>query len=204
MINTAIFSKKVAVFSILFFVCTIFCTPVVLADEFDEDRYSIDTKIEVSYPKFEDISNKEIESKINNDVKQYVHQNLRDIQEFLYEDFSTFFDIDYDVKSKSEEKISFVMKFSTYTGGAHGNVGIKTFNYDLKTGKELSLKDVSNISIKEINKEIFKQAPGLYQDFKGITEYPSNFYQDKYGKIVIIFAPYEIAPYAVGIIEIKI
>ena len=196
--------NKAAILSILFFVFTILCVPVVFAEECEEQINTVSIQFNVSYPKFDDIKDENIQNKINSDIKTYTNDCLKTMQEYLFEDFPAGVDLHPVMHFRSEDRLSFHMFFWMYTGGAHGNAFIKTFNYDLKTGKELSFRDVSKASLQDINKAIFAQAEGFYDDFKGIKEYPESFYIDKDGRVVIVFQQYEIAPYAVGIIEIKL
>ncbi|MDL2281120.1 DUF3298 and DUF4163 domain-containing protein [Selenomonadales bacterium OttesenSCG-928-I06] len=199
--------NKTTILSILFFVFTIFCMPAVFADVADECEEQVPTvniQFNVSYPRFDDIDNLAIQDKINNDVKAYTHECLKEMQGYLFEDFPAGVDIHPVMHLRSEDRLSFHMFYWMYTGGAHGNVIINTFNYDLKTGKKLSFKDVSKASLKQINKAIFAQAEGFYDDFKGIKEYPETFYLDDDGSVVIVFQPYEIAPYVRGVIEVRI
>lgn len=60
----------------------------------------------------------------------------------------------------------------------------------------------------QINKNIFAKAKGdnllLFDNFKGIEEYPENFYLLDAKTPIIIFQQYEIAPYSSGIIKVPI
>ena len=42
----------------------------------------------------------------------------------------------------------------------------------------------------------------LYDDFKGLEKLPENFYFDENFHLHVIFQQYEVAPYAVGIIDL--
>ena len=96
-----------------------------------------------------------------------------------------------------------------YTGGVHGNYGSVGATFDAKTGAELSFWDLAE------DKQVFADATlnscltqvsaeyseGLYSDYEEIirsvwAEEP-NWYLEAAG-ITVIFAPYEIGPYAMG------
>lgn len=121
---------------------------------------------------------------------------------YQYEDYT-----DYKVSYNKNNILSIPVTMYQFTGGAHGLTDIKSFNYDLSTGKELKLKDLfkENSNYKEvINKHIkdeISKNSGVYfigkDAFKGISE-NQNFYIED-GGIVIYFSLYDIAPYSTGI-----
>ena len=96
-----------------------------------------------------------------------------------------------------------------YTGGAHGNYGSVGATFDAKTGAELSFWDLAedkqtfaeatlNSCLTQVSAEY---SEGLYSDYEEIirsvwAEEP-NWYLEAAG-ITVIFAPYEIGPYAMG------
>jgi hypothetical protein len=105
--------------------------------------------------------------------------------------------------------LSAVLYEYTYTkGAAHGMTYAKTFSFNLATGKELAYKDVADKSVPEINKlldDSYKRGEiGLFPDFSGINEIPSDFYVDASGSAHLVFQLYEIAPYAAGIIDLDL
>ncbi|MGL4912122.1 MAG: DUF3298 and DUF4163 domain-containing protein [Romboutsia sp.] len=125
---------------------------------------------------------------------------------YQYESYS-----DYQVTYNKNNLISIPMKLYEFTGGAHGMSYLKSFNYDLVSGKEVKLKDmfkddldyktiVNNYIKTEIekNKDIYFTGE---EGFKGISD-NQDFYIDKDG-IVVYFGLYEIAPYYVGIPKFK-
>ncbi|MCY6369983.1 PdaC/SigV domain-containing protein [Clostridium ganghwense] len=132
----------------------------------------------------------------------------------------------YTVNYNENDLLSISVDYYQYTGGAHGNFEKRTTNIDLKTGKEIALKDLfkHGVNYKEtINKEIKKQieaqiqemkkdmeTEGIkyedkdapYKDFKGISD-NQTFYIEN-GKIVVYFGLYEIGSYVEGIPEFRI
>jgi hypothetical protein len=110
--------------------------------------------------------------------------------------------------------LSITVDYYQFTGGAHGATERKPYNYDLETGKELSLQDLfkAGVNYKEIlNREIAAQIKanpeGDYftqpeMGFETIDDDQPFYLTD--GGLVVYFAQYEIAPYVAGIPEFKI
>jgi len=120
--------------------------------------------------------------------------------------------IEYEAQINDNRTMSISVIYYQYTGGAHGNSNKETVNLDLVNEKELSLRDLFDGSedYKEIlTKEILKQMnndkdnlfPETLKDFKASDDL--KFYLTDEG-IVFYFNPYEVAPYASGIVEYKI
>ncbi|RDY23177.1 DUF3298/DUF4163 domain-containing protein [Romboutsia maritimum] len=160
--------------------------------------------------------NKQIENyiiKFNNKIKKEAkeYQELyetkfsksdEDYVKYQYELIS-----DFKVTYNKNNLISIPITTYAFMGGAHGMTYLKSFNYDLSTGKEIKLKDVfkEDVNYKEIvnsfvKKEIEKSEDiyfGEKEGFNGINE-NQEFYIEE-GKLVIYFQLYDIAPYYVGI-----
>ncbi|MEK4907857.1 hypothetical protein CHH55_15775 [Niallia circulans] len=113
----------------------------------------------------------------------------------------------YQVKYNQNNKLSILFSDYQFTGGAHGNTVITTYNFDLKSGKLLTLDDflpskehygkVTTYAIAYMKKhpEIFYSDAKEFTDFKVTDE--TDFYLADNG-IVLIFQQYEVAPYASG------
>ncbi|MCY6355570.1 PdaC/SigV domain-containing protein [Clostridium sp. ZS2-4] len=133
---------------------------------------------------------------------------------------------DFKVNYNDNNLLSISVDYYEYTGGAHGNYEKKTKNIDLKTGKELALKDLfkDGVEYKDvINKEIkiqiqdaakqmkkemeqegvkYKDENAPYKDFNGISDKQSFYIED--GNIIVYFGVYEIGSYVDGISEFRI
>lgn len=119
---------------------------------------------------------------------------------------------EYVVGDKDKDILSLYVDYYQYTGGAHGGTARVGYNIDLKTGKNLSLKELFSTGYEYcivMNGEIQKQinaAPDEYFEgdmgFQGISDDQGYFIQD--GCLVVYFQQYEIAAYARGIPEFKI
>ncbi len=107
---------------------------------------------------------------------------------------------------ESDTIISYLVQGYEYTGGAHGNTFLESFNYDKKTGKRIevtdiiSSKDSLNIFAALADKELTVEYP---EGSSGTKENWSIWYSDN-DSVTFIFVPYQIASYAVGQQELKI
>lgn len=123
-------------------------------------------------------------------------------------------DYTYEVHLKTDSFISLMMNGCVYTGGAHPYTELNPVNYNLKTGKNLKLKDVfkkdsdylkklSKNCIDELKKKGVSDSEWIE---KGAAPKEKNY--DKFyfieGALVIVFPQYQVAPYVAGPQEIKI
>lgn len=119
----------------------------------------------------------------------------------------------YTVSQNKNGVLSITTETYQYTGGAHGMTVRKSYNSDLGSGQEITLKDLfkEGVNYKEIvNQEIHKQIAADTNKyfsaddmkFKTISDGQSFYIEG--GDIVVHFSLYEIAPYAAGIPAFKI
>ncbi|MDR9748538.1 DUF3298 and DUF4163 domain-containing protein [Paenibacillus taichungensis] len=113
-------------------------------------------------------------------------------------------------KYASDKKLSVVYEDSLYSGGAHSNEIATTYNFDLKTGKQLFLNNVTENNQQKYNLmneveaglKVSKEAySDLFHNFPLTNKSSFYFYNDG---VVIVFNPYEVGPYAAGFIEVKV
>ncbi len=100
------------------------------------------------------------------------------------------------------------------TGGAHGDFGIRAYNYDTQTGKELKLDDVftdrDKLSLileekllENYDKEIFFYYTGA--EGRALCDYVADAFDGdmefnlSYDRVTFCFATYSLAPYASGL-----
>lgn len=144
-------------------------------------------------------------------IKEEIHQMAK--KDFNKNNLKYELNIEYKIHTLNPTFISLTMENYQYTGGAHGFSNKTPYNFDLTTGKEMSLQDLfkKNSNYKEvINKEIQKQIkeepdkffPDEVEVFSGINNKQPFYIED--GKLVIYFGLYEIAPYTAGIVEFQI
>lgn len=100
-----------------------------------------------------------------------------------------------------------------YYGGAHGMRSLRFIHFDFHKNRLLELKDIIAISTQDLEKELEKQFRKTYRLksdeeltkilFENHIKPTKNFRFDQTG-IYFVYNPYEIAPYAMGKIEIFI
>lgn len=114
----------------------------------------------------------------------------------------------YSVLYNSDRLLCVEQKGYIFTGGAHGNTLYSVSAFDLSTGRELQLADLFQTGsdyLKRINKAVAEQVAQRSDMFFGPVEVKDGdkFYFD--GKaLVIVYVPYEVAPYAAGIVRLEV
>jgi hypothetical protein len=112
--------------------------------------------------------------------------------------------------------LSYVITIYEDTGGAHGNTYFRTFTFDRATGESLRLEDIFVEGadylalLSQLSREKLAASLGTYAD----TEYVESgtlpleeSFQSWYlegGALVLLFPPYQVAPYAAGAQEAHI
>jgi len=183
-------------------------------------------KINGVYPQISGISDKKIQERINKILEEY-GQNL--VKEFQAE-IITINDIpvgqkseifmDYDILQLSRQMISFKFNISNYTAGAaHPNSFVHAVTYDVINDKPvLGLEDVfesekdylkvlSDLSRENMKAQFGTQFDSLRSSIEeGTASNQENFSQFGIarGTFNLYFNPYQVAPYAVGVVEVKI
>lgn len=181
------------------------------------DKY----EVKVKYPMLQG-GEKEVIDKINKVIADYTLDWINDIK-LLGEEYSKEYKKSGNEMPKMEayslfesfhtdELISLPVTYYQYTGGAHGLTTKVAYNYNLKTGKILKLKDLfkegfdyKRIIDKKVREDIEKEKDIYFENgalFKGISE--NQAYYLNRDSIIVYFQQYEIAPYSSGIREFKI
>lgn len=149
-----------------------------------------------------------------NDMLPLYHEDKRDI------DKKPIYEYTADIKTRTEDGkdgvVTYFIDTYNFEGGAHGLSQLLTLNFDKTTGKTLTLEDVLVPGYKVKLNALLQKALMNKAGCKDINElhdkgylfsmemYPSsNFVIGKKG-ITFIYNPYEIAPYALGRIELTI
>ena len=183
-------------------------------------------EINIDYPFVYNLANKNVEDKINNHLKKHVQNSkklfLKNLSEFTNSDFdpavNSDINIGYNTYYMDKSKISFSIGISSYyRGSAHPNSETLTYNYDLKTGNQILLKDlfkpnsnylkfISGYSIKELKKKVISHEDSNDWLKEGAGLKADNFKAFNIGKdhLIIYFQSYQVASYAEGPQEVKI
>ncbi len=112
--------------------------------------------------------------------------------------------------AKTPRTVSYIFTIYEDTLGAHGNTFFHTFTYNLGTGQELSIADIFApgtpylAKLSALSRSYLAQSlgPGTSQQMLANGTAPDeknfqNFFLDN-GTLALLFAPYDVAPYAAG------
>lgn len=193
------------------------------------------TKENVRIPQVTELKNKELQEKVNGMITDKIAELLNETESnakqikkeignntrgSIYGKMSV--RIDYEVKYNKNNILSFIL--TKEEGLNTSSRDIYTYNYNIETGKEITLeellgKDYKKLCNEQIEKEIEKQEKenknkkyfnkedmlGIGEDsyFHGISDNQS-FYINEVEKPVIVFDKYSIAPGYMGVPEFEI
>lgn len=160
------------------------------------------------------------------DDRSYI-AHVSDAVQFFIDDFKKFQEefgnnyVDYDVDTfmqvsfQSENFVSIELNYYLYTGGAHGQSGIKYLNFDAKTGELLSDDNIFSLSdeliafcenkfrdVYQIPKDRTINATGFW--FENDTFHLPKTVGFTQTEMVLHYNQYEIASYAEGPIILTI
>lgn len=169
------------------------------------------TVIDIRYPEFS--GDAAGISKINDTLKKHAEDFLNDfktqVKDFgpLDDDREMHYEADggYMIAYNRDGVLSVVTQDYGFYGGAHGGTLQTGYNFNIKTGEEITLDELlkANPNYKSaVDKKIaaqFKKDGTLYEPdgFQTIGEDPSFYVKN--GGFTIFFQQYEYTPYAVGI-----
>lgn len=150
-------------------------------------------------------------------------QNLLETAEISYDPqepwYPYFYQILYSPTRIDQGALSLFGSQSSYSGGMHGSVSCVAVNYDITTGDCLTLGSIMHMDAdkadfaEKIIEKLREHAEkyGLFEDYEagvysrlsGDESLYEDFYFTQTG-LCFFFSPYEIAPYASGIISVEI
>ncbi|RCW69767.1 DUF3298 and DUF4163 domain-containing protein [Saliterribacillus persicus] len=173
-------------------------------------------KKELPYPQVSEMENKDLEKKINKDFKTYAKASYTSYKENKREGKKNGFPADYqaayEVKYNQQGKLSILTSNYMFSGGAHGNTIVESFNYDEKYDKRIYLTDIltTEEQIEAATDYVWKYAldrpeifyPDLKKEDIGLTKDTAFFFTED--SITLVFQQYEIAPYVSGNQEITL
>lgn len=183
------------------------------ASEEDENKQSnfLDDKGEYSFKNESLIVSVELPENIK-DISDFGNEQIErfvsskdEISEIDSESFPWNLDMTY-TKHESDTIVSYIVQGYEFTGGAHGNTFLESFNYDKKTGARINVQDVVtnedtfNILAAFANNELTVEYP------EGSNANPENWsvWYTNNSSITFIFVPYQIASYATGQQELQV
>lgn len=157
---------------------------------------------------------KSVTDKINKEMKNHATDAAKINSDMKKEDASySYFSVG-SVKYNKNERLSVVYIDAVYTGGAHELFSAYTYNYDLRTGKLITLGDIVStdsqiknlvVSISSNLKKLQLSGKAIFDenlfDFPIAPDSPFYFYDSG---IVITFEPYVVAPFSEGFIDVKV
>jgi hypothetical protein len=189
-----------------------------------ETNYNFDIKI----PQLTGLKNNDMQETLNNEFKKTMERCSTTVIEAYTENKAANDDytwsaseaLTFRISKKNKKTLSIVFEGVSYNGGAHGMPYRFAYTIDTAGGKVLTLADIlknknyQNSLQQKIN-DLRVKNPAMYGDLfsddmlfgeKGkMIQLPDEkqFYIED-GKLVIFYAPYEIAPYSRGFVTFTI
>lgn len=178
--------------------------------------------IDVRLPALENTGHTELEQKINQEISTRIQAVIDEAEARARETKEAYvatggdpkdympviIDVDYEVKCQNEQYLSFVVNKSETRASAYTE--FYTYNIDLETGRELTLRDLLGPNWMEmVNSQVAQQIAQRAQDpdniywtaeqggFQGIEE-DQPFYLNAEGLPVVVFEKYELGPGSMG------
>ncbi|MGG3571621.1 DUF3298 and DUF4163 domain-containing protein [Bacillus gobiensis] len=205
--------RVIVMVSILLFAASLSFHPK--AEAHPRENVIVDTKYykdikELKYPQVRIVGNPSFERKINNDFTNYIKKsykaykdNLEAAKKYGYEPQ---YQSDFDVKYNKNNKLSILTSDYIFTGGAHGNTVVQSFNYDLLKKNRVKLDDILTNQQKfaKVTDYVYQYAkarpnifyPDLKKEDVKINKNTAFFFTDD--GIALVFQQYDIAPYVSG------
>lgn len=204
-----------------------------LARIFTVTQYTIDDRdhlIDVRLPALENTGHTDLEQRVNTEIRTRISQVIQEAEArareareaYVFtggeeEDFiPIIINVDYQIKCQNEQYLSFVVEKTETLASAYTE--FYTYNIDLTTGKELTLRDVlgpdylelANAAVRAGIAERSREAGNSYfgddaysEGFSTIAE-TQRFYLNGKGNPVVMFEKYEIAPGYMGEQEFEV
>lgn len=180
--------------------------------------------IKMSIPVFSGLADEDYQEELNGAIEDLAMKDLELLKSGAAQDAETAEESgytfrphelisSYSLKSDGSEAaggiLSLVVTSGFYTGGAHGETRVDTYNVrNGQTASELTLEDLfgsdyAAIIKQAVNAKISEDPSSYFEDaFQGIDH--DHIFYVQGGQAFIVFQQYEIAPYAAGIIEIPV
>lgn len=153
---------------------------------------------------------------LRNEAKEFYDETLTDA-DYIFNEYSE--TLDFEAMRSDTNVISFITTIYSYAGGTHGDYGRFGINYNSQTGELIAFDELSEDADKfhndtlAYNRELaqtdeYKERM-FTEDFIGEDELENVLYADEKWYLsneglVFISNPYELGPYAAGVIEFVI
>lgn len=187
------------------------------AKKIGEVRQSPVFEVDIEYPELKLPGREEIARKVNNDIRSHADAAARSFGSEIggMRSFSTStITARYKVEYLNENIFSYAMNYSAYaSGAAHPNNYSETYTYDLRSGGLAAMRDlfkpgssyletIADYARAEVlrrfaDSETAEQTKWIQDGTAGRAENYRNFLIGQDG-LVILFDPYQVAPYAAG------
>ncbi|MGP4041139.1 DUF3298 and DUF4163 domain-containing protein [Gracilibacillus sp. D59] len=170
----------------------------------------------LKYPQVSEMEKPEMEDKINKTFQKYIKESYKELKENEKQaekyDFQAEYQTDYEVKYNKSPKLSILTSNYIFSGGAHGNTTVESFNFDVDKGKRVYLTNIltEKEQIEAVRDYVWEYAtdrpdifyPDLKKEDIKLTKDTAFYFTDD--GITLVFQQYEIAPYVAGNQEIHI
>lgn len=165
------------------------------------------------YPKVRVVGRPEVSRKISRYFEKLANASRKAYNEADTMDERLTSRVDYQVSYHGDRYLSFQRYgYSYIERAAHPTSWELGVTFDLTTGEPVEWQKVvaprhkGAFTLDRINEALWSTEYGrghyFFQDFKGLKKLPQNYYLDGQGHVHFVFGQYEIAPYAVGIIDL--
>lgn len=172
------------------------------------------SKMTITYPIVSITDNETAEQKISVYFSDNAQRSIKNFRSHEDKYTTRSAEINYKVKLNDGKYLSFIKHYFIYFWRAAHPLSADTgVTFDAQTGKTLRWEnlirpeDAKAFTLQAINEKLFASTYGqkhyFYNSFKGLKKLPNNYYLDNNHNIHFIFGQYEIAPYAVGIIDLN-
>ncbi len=174
---------------------------------------------DVNYP-LVILDDKDAAAKINAEIRAEVQRLINTVNETMAngEFTSVVMEIDYRIPCNHKNGLLSIIldQYVNFENSAHPSRYYRTLNFNSSTGKRIWSSSLTEIgppidgedyySPKNITRRlrayVEKNNIVLFNDFQQLTAIPEEFYFDDATRVHFIFQQGEIAPYAVGIIDL--
>mgnify|MGYP003188403762 CR=1 FL=1 len=183
--------------------------------------------VRVQLPQMENTGDSSLEQRVNLEINAVIHQEVERSKERAEEYYQAYLDtggdpdtfqpiqiqVDYQVKSVTDQWASFVITKTESLASAYFQQYF--YNIDLETGQKLTLRDLLGPDwanqVQTAVEEQLEQWDSERQallfdnvDWEELLKEKGDFYLQTDGTVVVVFAKYELAAGAAGVLEFPV